>query len=77
MISKFFRSMLTKQKPTSETCSMGFESMSTDALQEYYAFKFYKIYHRFPTSKHYEPDRNKLISKIKILQSSARKSGQL
>ena len=49
---------------------MGFESMSTDALQEYYAFKFYKIYHRFPTNKHYEPNRKKLLGKIKLLQSA-------
>lgn len=52
---------------SNSTNSRAIDSLSDDALQEYYALAFYRVYGKLPRSRHLETNRAALISKIKVL----------
>jgi hypothetical protein len=42
--------------------------MNMDALQEYFALQYFKVYRRFPKAKHLENNRAILLYKIRHLK---------
>ena len=47
--------------------SYNLQYLNMDALQEMYAFKFYKVYHRFPKYNDLQTNKKALIWQVKLL----------
>ena len=56
--------------------SYDLQYLNVDALQEMYAFKFYKVYHTFPKYTKLESNKSALIWQIKLLTKMERQNGQ-
>jgi len=46
--------------------------LNMDALQEIYAFKFYKVYHRFPKFSDLQTNKKALVWQVKLLSKMER-----
>ena len=49
--------------------SYDLQYLNMEALQEMYAFKFYKVYHTFPKYNKMQNNKQALIWQIKLLSS--------
>ena len=49
--------------------------LNVDALQEYYAMKYYKVYKRFPKYSDTDSNKHSLIWKIKLLNRQEKSNG--
>lgn len=55
--------------------SYDLQYLNMEALQEMYAFKFYKVYHTFPKYSKLQTNKSALIFQIKLLTKKEQENG--